>query len=69
MQSDGSKHEQKRLKYKRDSIVCPPQSYPFSDMFIISSRNIKYTTSIEFTLLFRNITNPNKSKQNAHVYL
>jgi hypothetical protein len=34
-----------------------------------SSRNVKYTVGTESALLFGNITDPNKSKQNARVYL
>jgi hypothetical protein len=68
MQFDGSWHERKRLKYKQDSIVCP-QSYPSSSTLSISSRKVKYTTDTEPRLLFGNITDPNKSMKNAHMYL
>jgi hypothetical protein len=34
-----------------------------------SSRNIKYAAGTESALLFGNITDSNKSKQNARVYL
>jgi hypothetical protein len=68
MQSDGSRYKRERLKYKQDNIACP-QSYLFSGTLIISSKNIKYTANIESALLFGNITDPNKSKQNARVYL
>jgi hypothetical protein len=69
MQSVGSRHDRERLKYKQESTACP-QSYPSSGtLSMMSSRNIKYTADTEYALLFGNITDPNKSKQNARVYL
>jgi hypothetical protein len=68
MQSAGSRHDRERLKYKQKSIACP-QSYPSSGTLSMSSRNVKYTGGTKFALLFGNITDPNKSKQNTCVYL
>jgi hypothetical protein len=66
LQSDGSRHEWERLKYKLDSIVCP-QLYSSFVTLIISSKNIKYIIGTKSALLFGNITDPNKFKQNARV--